>query len=431
MNKKIISVLFLLVLIAGLVFLMRSYRSSPEAEEAAVKTAVITLVENFGNALKNVSLLSPTASEDIEKNYKDFLDPDLLEAWESDPSQALGRITSSPWPERIEIGEISRFDSEAYDISGKIIEMTSTGMSGSRAVQINVAKFGNRWLITGIYVFPYQVDDSWKEYEGNGISFEYPETLGAEYISETEWPPTVEIRSGDDNKCWEGITVSSAYPIYFREVMDKTIYCIDVSEEGAAGSVYKSYTYISPRRGRLVALSFVLRYPNCLNYPEDQARTCAKEREFFDLDALVNNIFQTIKFESASNTLADQIARCLVSSSSEGQEKCDELLKQITDFDSCVMAGFPVTKSDSLTQCQVGGKIFTEGENSSWEEVVSAINNCEAATVVPSWRLLVTVILKNDRQLIAVEPERDDILDVTAAAEAKCGPIEIIPLPSD
>ncbi|HQA96133.1 MAG TPA: hypothetical protein PLN18_02075, partial [Candidatus Colwellbacteria bacterium] len=184
MNKKIISVLFLLVLIAGLVFLMRSYRSSPEAEEAAVKTAIITLVENFGNALKNVSLLSPTASEDIEKNYKDFLDPDLLEAWKSDPSQALGRITSSPWPERIEIGEISRFDSEAYDISGKIIEMTSTGMSGSRAVQINVAKFGNRWLITGVYVFPYQVDDSWKEYEGNEISFEYPETLGAEYISE-------------------------------------------------------------------------------------------------------------------------------------------------------------------------------------------------------------------------------------------------------
>ncbi|HOF50489.1 MAG TPA: hypothetical protein PLH22_02305 [Candidatus Colwellbacteria bacterium] len=425
MNKKIISVLFLFILIAVIVFLMRSYRSNTEIVRRAEEAAVRTLVENFGHSLKNVSLLSPYAREDIESNYKNFLDPALLDEWKSDPSKALGRLVSSPWPEKIEISSISKFGLKAYDVSGKIIEMTSTGMSGSHPIQIAVAKFDNRWLITGVYALPYQVSEPWKEYESDGISFEYPETLGAEYISETEWPPTIVIKPG--NYACEETPAGSSYatPIVSQKVINGRIYCVAVSHEGAAGSVYSSYSYASPRNGRLVELSFVLRYPNCLNYPEDQARTCADERETFDLDALVNSVFQTLKFESASNTLADQIARCLVSSYSADAEKCEELMEQITDFDSCVMAGFPIIGSGPLRCQAANGKIFVQGTNSSWEEAVSAIDNCEAASAFQTHSLIVTVTLKDNRRLIVAEPKIDDIFDIAAAAEAKCGRIQI------
>jgi hypothetical protein len=34
-----------------------------------------------------------------------------------------------------------------------------------------------------------------------------------------------------------------------------------------------------------------------INYDEEQNKACAKEREIFDLDATVDRIIQTIKYE--------------------------------------------------------------------------------------------------------------------------------------
>jgi len=141
----------------------------------------------------------------------------------------------------------------------------------------------------------------------------------------------------------------------------------------------------------------------------------------------VDRIVQTIKWDSTlnENTLANQLFKCLVSSYSEDKEKCDELLKQITDFDSCVMAGFSILKSNPV-QCQtIDGRTFVQETNSTWEQALLTVNNCEVKKVFQTHSRLVTLTLKNGNKLIAKEPQIDDIITAVEAVESKCGKIPI------
>jgi hypothetical protein len=144
-------------------------------------------------------------------------------------------------------------------------------------------------------------------------------------------------------------------------LVDNRIYCLNVKNEGAAGSVYSSYVYTTPKNGKIIKVSFVLRYIGCGNYDKEQNQACTSEREAFDLDATVDRIVQTIKWDwSKYDSLAGQIARCMVMSDTASKEECDELISQITDFNSCVMAGFPIMKSNP-PQCQTpDGRNFTQ-----------------------------------------------------------------------
>lgn len=362
MKKRILLILLatLLIVAAGVgIYFFR--QSNQEKNRRADETAVRSVVENFGQALKNVSLLSETAAQEMEENYKDFINPLLLNQWKENPLKAVGRLTPSPWPDSITIADIRQFGSGAYDVSGKIIDMTSTGMAGSRAVEIGVAKFDGHWLITGISVISPGENVLWKEYSGDGISFQYPETLTAKYISTQEWPPAVKIESGDFSCVETPQEKSSLMEITSQRIVDNRIYCVNVENEGAAGSVYSSYVYTTPRNGQLVSVSFVLRYLNCGNYEEERNQACTNEREVFDIDATVDRIVQTIKWDlSQYNSLASQIARCMVMSDMASKEKCDELLKQITDFDSCVMAGFSIMKSNPAQCVTPDGRTFIQ-----------------------------------------------------------------------
>jgi type II secretory pathway pseudopilin PulG len=167
MDKKtlLVSLIILLVIAAGFgAYFWR--QSNQEKGQQAEESAVRSVVENFGHALKNVSLLSPTASQDIEDNYKDFLNPALLAQWKEDTSKAIGRLTSSPWPDRIEILSIKQFGSGAYDVSGNIVEVTGVEQTEGgltvkikRPIDLGVAKFDDRWLITGVIVGEYIFND--------------------------------------------------------------------------------------------------------------------------------------------------------------------------------------------------------------------------------------------------------------------------------
>jgi hypothetical protein len=196
----------------------------------------------------------------------------------------------------------------------------------------------------------------------DGITYQYPKELLAKYISVAEWPPTIKVASGNFSCVETPQEKSSMLEITSQRLVDNRIYCVNVKNEGAAGSVYSSYVYTTPVRGKLVLVSFVLRYPNCTNYDEEQSLACTSEREAFDLDATVDRIVQTVRWDSASdeNTLASQLSKCLVSSYSEDKEKCDELLKQITDFDSCVMAGFSIMKSNPPQCATPDGRTFIQ-----------------------------------------------------------------------
>lgn len=173
MKKYILLIVLAVLLVAAIffgIYLLQqlNQEKARQADEAAIRD----VVANFGYALKSVSLLSPTAEEDIEQNYKSFLSPDLIGEWKKDPSKAAGRIVSSPWPDRISIISIEQFGSGAYDVKGRIIEITSLeeeqgGFAAMWPIDLGVVNFDGRWLITGVSVGEYENGD-----EGYDLIFE-------------------------------------------------------------------------------------------------------------------------------------------------------------------------------------------------------------------------------------------------------------------
>ena len=118
-------------------------------EEAQVRS----LVENFGRRLQMVSLLAPTAAQDLQKQYVEFVSPALLETWTKDVSKAPGRMVSSPWPDRIEITTLSKEGADRYVMAGFVVEVTSVemvngGAAVKRPVRMVVQREQGRWLIT-------------------------------------------------------------------------------------------------------------------------------------------------------------------------------------------------------------------------------------------------------------------------------------------
>jgi len=131
------------------VSLTATFMPSSANQEAEIKE----LVENFGKRLQVVSLQSPDAAQVLQKQYSEFVSPALLEKWLNDVSKAPGRMVSSPWPDRIEIMALSKEGSERYEITGFIVEITSTEAgTGEAAAQIPIRLVVQRaqggWLIT-------------------------------------------------------------------------------------------------------------------------------------------------------------------------------------------------------------------------------------------------------------------------------------------
>ncbi len=93
------------------VFLSGCLNGVPEAKSPSTgerdQAAVASLIEAFGGKLQAVSLQASkdVVKKSIQENYGDLVSPALLAQWVSNPSNAPGRVTSSPWPERIEIRE--------------------------------------------------------------------------------------------------------------------------------------------------------------------------------------------------------------------------------------------------------------------------------------------------------------------------------------
>ncbi len=194
-----------------------------------------------------------------------------------------------------------------------------------------------------------------------GVTFQYPKELLAKYISAAEWPPVVTIKTGVYSCKTTPPEISSISAITSERLVDHRTYCVAVKHEGAAGSVYSSYTYVTARDGKLIDVGLALRYSNCGNYDEEQNKACTGEREAFDLDATVDRIVQTITWGSVqAESLSAQIKKCIVMSDMVSKEKCDELLKQITDYDTCVKAGFSIMKSNPPQCATPAGQIFVE-----------------------------------------------------------------------
>jgi hypothetical protein len=157
--------------------------------------AVSSLVEGFGSKLQAVSLLAPKdiLEKSMRENYGEFVSETLIAKWISDPLSATGRLTSSPWPDRIEILSLGKLSEDTYKVKGKIIEITSTekesgGIAAKRPITLVVKKINNNWLIDDVMLGSYEENNS-VVYRNTqyGFSFSLPESWKDYKIAVDKW----------------------------------------------------------------------------------------------------------------------------------------------------------------------------------------------------------------------------------------------------
>ncbi|MGE4283456.1 MAG: stalk domain-containing protein [Clostridia bacterium] len=206
------------------------YNDVLQQENETDKKAVRNIVESFGLKLQMVSLQAPKdiLQKSMQENYSDFVSQTLLDKWISDPTNAPGRLTSSPWPDRIEIAMIEKTSENEYKVNGEIIEITSTekesgGVAAKKLSILIVKKINDSWLIDDVilgdyneangvvykdtqYGFDFSLPDTWKDYkvvtdQWKGLSIEDLEDSKAIekgpliYIRHPEW--TIEKQRQD------------------------------------------------------------------------------------------------------------------------------------------------------------------------------------------------------------------------------------------
>jgi len=134
-------------------------------------SVIMKLVDEFGRNLQNVTLQAPKEAREelMKENYNKYVTPELLSKWINDSSKALGRIVSSPWPDRIEVKSINRINENKFIVAGEIVEMTNTGEANRQEITLTVERqpwkikfpFAGRnlkWLITDANL--HSIDDT-------------------------------------------------------------------------------------------------------------------------------------------------------------------------------------------------------------------------------------------------------------------------------
>lgn len=164
------------------------------------------LVKNFGDNLKMVSLLAPEdmLRESMEKYYGQFISESLLEKWLKEPSKALGRLTSSPWPEGIDVLNIEKLSKDQYRVEGQVIEVTSQEMDKNEAFNkydlILIVKFdGDKWIIDEVLMEESNEEVS-LVYENKQYNFQFylPDTWEGYSIVEDQWKGVSLVDSADE-----------------------------------------------------------------------------------------------------------------------------------------------------------------------------------------------------------------------------------------
>lgn len=151
--------------------------------------AVANFVEEFGRKLQLVSLLAPkdVLEKSMQEHYGEFVSQALIKVWLNDPENAPGRLTSSPWPDRIEVLSVKKVNEGMYEVKGEIIEVTSTekesgGIAAKRPITLAVRELDKGWIIDDVSLgdyeeavslrafFPLSKGSTW-QYLGEGNEF--------------------------------------------------------------------------------------------------------------------------------------------------------------------------------------------------------------------------------------------------------------------
>ncbi len=143
---------------------------------------------------------------------------------------------------------------------------------------------------------PDQVDDSLEEATDaeSEVSFSYPEQLPTQYMSVVDWPPRI-LKLAEAYSCTEAGEATARAGATEERTIEGTRYCVTLSSEGAAGSIYEQYAYVFEKDGQVLSMTFSIRLPQCGNYDETERLACEGERISFSIDELVHEIAQTIR----------------------------------------------------------------------------------------------------------------------------------------
>ncbi|ACV63368.1 hypothetical protein Dtox_2575 [Desulfofarcimen acetoxidans DSM 771] len=171
------------------------HQEEQQLTDGSDKTAIASLVEDFGGKLQTVSLQAPPniVSKSIQENYGDFISPTLLAEWLSKPENAPGRVLSSPWPDRIEILNIMKLSEQTYKVIGNIIDITSVekvngGTAAKQPITLVVEKIENRWVINAVTLGTYEQTNSivYKNTQ-YGFNFSLPVSWNGYSIVTNKW----------------------------------------------------------------------------------------------------------------------------------------------------------------------------------------------------------------------------------------------------
>ncbi|HVS79470.1 MAG TPA: hypothetical protein VHF05_00655 [Candidatus Paceibacterota bacterium] len=164
-TKTLVIIAVIVVVILIVAFGLTSWMGTKQASQTPPQTASSTapaedqaeasvrdVVTTFGSQLQKVSLLAPNAASTMEEFYGPYVSSDLLAKWEADPSNAPGRQTSSPWPNNIQVTDVSK-SGDNYIVRGQIVFMTSNevehgGVAGLQDVTMTVSTASGTPVIT-------------------------------------------------------------------------------------------------------------------------------------------------------------------------------------------------------------------------------------------------------------------------------------------
>lgn len=120
-----------------------------------------------------------------------------------------------------------------------------------------------------------------------------PFVLDTTYIAGTDWPPVIQ-KLEEEYKC------TPAGDEYMRAgktekvLIDGKEYCETKVTEGAAGSQYTQYAYLTEAPdGTALAATFSLRFVQCMNYDEPNQSACLEEQKNFDTKPIVRSVFNS------------------------------------------------------------------------------------------------------------------------------------------
>ncbi|MDB5195263.1 MAG: hypothetical protein JWO84_447 [Parcubacteria group bacterium] len=152
MWKRYLIVLLAFVIASGAAY--EYYWYQREHSSLSDHAQVRMTVSNLGDVLQQVPLIAPPdiVAFAMNKYYALYVRPDLLAQWEADPLHAPGRLTSSPWPDRIDTTSATKNKDGTYTVDATIVELANGAQGPQTADTIHarftLSKGPDGWQIT-------------------------------------------------------------------------------------------------------------------------------------------------------------------------------------------------------------------------------------------------------------------------------------------